>query len=776
MAQPFVELRVHGVSGEFAAGLLDDAEPVLAAGDADAGFWWPHDNDPADLSANIEREHQREAFCWGGLTSGSKSCAYWLALLPFSLLNAAAAMHLPTQPAAKRRGITHNSTGRLLRVLALSLTVTFVMASYGAAVDEFGWQCWDADAKLRTCDAHLPKAVRDFEFLHNLNTRLFASVALILIVIAAIWQRSRRSWKLYDAQPPGPALNDINSSDATPFTDPTFWNGRDRGEVLRHSHIAAAFATLAILTSRLVESSGSGWQRVLSWLCFALGVVAVGLAIAAVASFAESDIRRRTAAVSLTISGCALVGSLVALVTTEFASDGPNNPTASFSASVTLLAVLQLVVIAAIALRNRNDRSTMRSQGAWPDATIGLRGWGLPMMCMLSLMFAALFSAALMSRTGQWLAAVSTSDGATSRRARIIQIPAVVLWSGRFGTALVLAFVVVGIIAFVRYVSYRRGCETALDRSEAPWVPWYDDGVSAAAPSSARVAERRNRVRSIAHTHALGRLPDASSRWLSGVVVCGAVCATFAVGVAASAELLGDASWLASFERNRFVRWTTSFGSWAIIGIGGALLALIVRARSSRDLRRQIGIVWDLTTFWPRTAHPLAPPCSAERSVPQLVEHIANWTRMDRRVVVSAHSQGSVLAVAALAQLSPQERTHVRLLTYGSPLRRLYGRYFPAYFGTKVLEHVLADLTPDTGEPRWINLVRPTDPIGGTVTYDDDRGAFGNAQLKKINRNVVVTSSFDPQPGDVVPPPVDAHSRYRSTREYRSALHELATD
>ncbi len=50
-----------------------------------------------------------------------------------------------------------------------------------------------------------------------------------------------------------------------------------------------------------------------------------------------------------------------------------------------------------------------------------------------------------------------------------------------------------------------------------------------------------------------------------------------------------------------------------------------------------------------------------------------------------------------------------RQLTYGSPLRRLYGRWFPAYFGPVPLRalHRQVDC--------WRNLWRATDPIGGPV-------------------------------------------------------------
>jgi hypothetical protein len=165
-------------------------------------------------------------------------------------------------------------------------------------------------------------------------------------------------------------------------------------------------------------------------------------------------------------------------------------------------------------------------------------------------------------------------------------------------------------------------------------------------------------------------------------------------------------------------------GSW-LLGIGVVLLVAMGR-RAYRDaaVRRTVGVLWDVGTFWPRAAHPFAPPCYAERAVPDLSWRMGTWIEATGgRLIVSGHSQGSVLAAAAVWQLDAATRGRIALLTHGSPLERLYGRWFPAYFGPRALAALHRDM------PRWRNLWRVTDPIGGPVRVaaGDGRPVDGTA-------------------------------------------------
>jgi hypothetical protein len=205
----------------------------------------------------------------------------------------------------------------------------------------------------------------------------------------------------------------------------------------------------------------------------------------------------------------------------------------------------------------------------------------------------------------------------------------------------------------------------------------------------------------------------------------------------------------------------TNLGTWLVSGFALALLLLGRAAYRTLRLRRVVGILWDLGTFWPRGAHPLAPPCYAERAVPDLVRR-ATWLAEGGTVLLSAHSQGSVLSAAALLQMPPAAVKRVCLLTYGCPLHRLYARYFPAYFDESTLEWLRLYLPG-----RWTNLTRPTDPIGGPV-FPAAAGAG-----RRVDRALADPVSFGCPPQDTVPPPLLQHSEYWADPAYYAAVREL---
>ncbi|MBA9051960.1 hypothetical protein HDA42_001138 [Streptomyces costaricanus] len=273
------------------------------------------------------------------------------------------------------------------------------------------------------------------------------------------------------------------------------------------------------------------------------------------------------------------------------------------------------------------------------------------------------------------------------------------------------------------------------------------------------------RTRAIAHTRAMAALTDraplvltvlsAAALVLGGGALAGALVSGrspdgAAGGTAAAVQIAAGIS--------------QGLGSW-LVGLGFLLFVTWGRrAYKDRGARRTVGILWDVGTFWPRAAHPFAPPCYAERAVPDLTWRMATWTEATGgRLVLSGHSQGSVLAAAAAWQLTPATRARIALLTYGSPLERLYGRWFPAHFGPAALAGLHRDVAC------WHNLYRRTDPIGGPVRLPAD----GQPPVDRPPLRDPLTYGRTPE--HPLPTPILGHSCYQSDPAFAQVRADLLT-
>jgi len=178
--------------------------------------------------------------------------------------------------------------------------------------------------------------------------------------------------------------------------------------------------------------------------------------------------------------------------------------------------------------------------------------------------------------------------------------------------------------------------------------------------------------------------------------------------------------------------------------------------------RRNVGNLWDVMTFWPRRFHPFAVRPYAERAVPRLQGYIES---RPGPVVVSAHSQGTILAFAALRGMAGRPKLgQVALATYGSPLSRLHSRFFPHYFNPGELGALHDELWG------WSNFYRRTDHIGQQV-FD---GVGGAALDDMVLPDPVVTPPTDDDPDAVWEPDPDprravaGHNDYRRERELKA--------
>ncbi len=323
-------------------------------------------------------------------------------------------------------------------------------------------------------------------------------------------------------------------------------------------------------------------------------------------------------------------------------------------------------------------------------------------------------------------------------------VPQVLIWSP-----------IIQLLWLVLVVAYVVGALIRFRRSHGALDTRLTDDV--AIPVRDRPAARTGRY-SAAFAHRAERLLDG----------IGAITAVLALALIALSGT-GQPPWdLWPWTRN-----IATLSMWVAGLLGLGLILIASKVRTSDSTRRGLGVLWDLTTFWPRAAHPLSPPCYAERVVPELHTRV-DWALQvesdatgqaaprERVVVLAGHSQGSAILTALLSRLPRSQLGRVRVITFGSQIRALYGRVFPRVFGHQEIGYVrtpgpaeLGDAFPDAGESdplpkayqrperddemsdedwaaaplmdrlhltgsEWANLFRRTDPLGWRIFSDTD--------------------------------------------------------
>jgi len=205
--------------------------------------------------------------------------------------------------------------------------------------------------------------------------------------------------------------------------------------------------------------------------------------------------------------------------------------------------------------------------------------------------------------------------------------------------------------------------------------------------------------------------------------------------------------------------------SVAVLVPTGFIITRLVGTLRDREARRGIAMVWDLGSFWPRWYHPFAAPYYTPIVVPDLQALIAEQIATPGcGVIVAAHSQGTVIAMAALLAVPEPDRpapSTVALLTYGSPISHLYERLFPAYFSREAIARLHQRFGGEHAS-RWNNLWRDTDPIGAAVSRPGvDHDLSGDREL-----------TADPARQG---PIGFGHSNYEKTEGYAAARSRMAS-
>ncbi|MFG2123339.1 hypothetical protein [Streptomyces sp. NPDC048710] len=725
-AEPELELLVHGVGGTTPEKMLGDPRTVRITGDDTAAVFRRADH-TADAPAGQgpESEPVQEAYVWCNLTSGDGSRALWLLLLPFMVVNLAHWM----RPAATGRGRTVRLHGLLVRLAALTLTVLLVAAACEVALDLVAWQCAGvaACAQRHSWLGFLSPAASGDGWWSLPGRRLALAASVPAALTALLWYLSHRTWSAYESHRP-------MSRDLEPETDdsalarPGFWYGRRLVARLRAAHTAAGLLTVAaaVLTPAArfdhrsggpVALDGLGWILAAALLGWAAAVVGVVCRRGRSENRLDQQLDRHLVR-RLPLGALGLL--LLTVLYAGWSRPGwrsagrlPGDP--AFGAL--MLAQGLLVVVLAVVAHDLYRRH--------PDPRAGMRGLGGPAVALLACALGGVMSGGVAQRVADWL------DGT---RALLDGPPVLLTWQASAIPPILAVLLAVGAHLALRTARLAR-TERDRVRDEHPGEP-----------------EDPSRTRAIAQARAMAALTDRAP-----LVVAVLAATTLLIGAAALAGALAtgeppEGAARRSWDVVQAVAETSqTLGSW-LVGVGFVLFVTWAR-RAYRDAsaRRTIGILWDVGTFWPRAAHPFAPPCYAERAVPDLTWRMATWTRhTGGRLVLSGHSQGSVLAAAAAWQLTPSERKRVALLTYGSPLERLYGRWFPAHFGPRALAALHGDVAC------WRNLHRRTDPIGGPVRLPGDCGPEVDHQPLK---DPLVYGRTPRQP---LPAPILGHSDYQA--------------
>src|SRR5215212_3583776 len=140
-------------------------------------------------------------------------------------------------------------------------------------------------------------------------------------------------------------------------------------------------------------------------------------------------------------------------------------------------------------------------------------------------------------------------------------------------------------------------------------------------------------------------------------------------------------------------------GNVLLVGFAGGLLLAGRGAVLRPGARRVANVIWDVIAFWPRAAHPMAPPPYSQRAVRDFADRIT-W-HLDHggaeRLLVAGHSQGTLISVAALLRVPQRLYGRIALITHGSQLQHAYSRAFPGYLNAPLLRWLLRRL-----DGRWL--------------------------------------------------------------------------
>ncbi|WP_454165081.1 hypothetical protein [Gordonia iterans] len=726
-----LEIRTHGVSGTPARHILADA-----AGPADprcvVSVPGPHAADRAfvrcvdaagdPVSAPGDPDREVWAYHWGAMTSGGWRKALWALLIPFALINLAYTM-LPgvpdrpddgaaPDPARPARARPPHLARAVVHVLGLALTVLFTVQLGLVAIDLFAGQCL---AQPRTdfgaeCLTGLP--LRDWLAADHRRAAVLSTGAVaLLLMIGAV---TTRFTDVDQHGVPDPVAAEPGTRAATD----DLLDGEITAPLLRALHGLAVPTALALTVLSTANRPTPGWWTaagVLIALAVATALLDVPYSAAATAALHAwtCNTAFRTAGVLLTVAAYAAVGVLGWRVLPGRLAD-PGVVGAGIGATVVLVLLaclaLWLLLFAVMIPLVCADRSRWRPFPApfrpW------IRGWSPLVVAGGAVLLGAGFGAGLAR-----VFALAAGGSKRPESPTALHLPAVydqlsLLW-GLVGAAVVFT-ALTGAALWLRS-GWRPRHPVARALS-------FPTGARSAPPPAAALRRWRRRWWIAQANHRLPRVAGVLAALTVAFVVW--VMTLYYTDPDWADPDRARPDWQAMAALNAGLR---IFGTVVLIVFVGGLAWAIQRATSRPDgAGRTLGMLWDVAAFWPREGHPVVPPAYAPTVVSDIVAKVRDLRNdprhRDTHLVLSGHSQGSLIMYIAAHQLTTGDRTErLSLLTYGSQLQWLYGRAFPRFID---FDRHLALLTGLDG--RWINVVRFTDPVGGPVLSWEPRWHEGS--------------------------------------------------
>lgn len=745
----WVELRVHGVSGAPAEDMLDSAHVVQVAGDEFSRFFRPCDAQRRETHPSDD--HVMEVYHWGKYTSGSWRQGLWLTILPFGVVNAAQfLLALPTTRLAK---VSHALCGAMLRLLGLGLTAMLLLSVAVGAMDLTAAQ-WGPTHNLPVWDrapgwplvVAMLLCVGVLSMLFSFGRR-FAGTSRV---------RSRAMRRLDGRSPAGPDQPGAPESPPTELGRREFFSGDTDAPTLRRLHLATGLALIAMMGAAAGRGSSQA-GAVLSWT-FWVAVVLLGVTTTIVVLLGDPE-------ESVTVH---TVGRLESRRVWWHKR--------VHALALALVIVAGLVLVVSLWQAGGRTLTVAASRRALPG--IDGASVGVLVACVVA-MFGLL--------AANWvLAAVTTMGAEPGRPASFSRFAAGMAptLAASVGTFLGVGYAAALPFGWAWFLGRGEGqgyeVSPLLQRIAYAWGLTLVLVIGIIAAAGISYAVRRDAFRNAAvraFTFGASSEPRLSVTWISRVGTAmwlarlknslEALLWTLSVfglvlTLAATLEFLrlgrggqtrdlpGPLGLLSEEPSAGAPKVLIAAGTVVLIGLAVGLVLLGRGAIRKESLRRGVNVGWDVMAFWPRAVHPFVPPPYSQRAVADLRSRISwhlagqSGPTMPRSpassVVVAAHSQGSLIAVAALLWLPAEERSRVGLLTFGSQLKVQFPRAFPAYVNFDVLRWLF-----EKYEGRWVNMYRDTDAIAGPVLSWNHNAVTGGGtpQSKRID-------AYDSRQDDVI--------------------------